>query len=205
MTVDAIKKLSSDRFAVSIDGREIKTTANVLAQFRLFESRGLEPDSVEEFIAESARALAREHALEILSRRSMSEKELRQKLLEKGYDAATAAYCTGWLAERRYLNDAEYARMLVRHYSSKGYGSGRIRSEFLRRGIARNLWDEAFEEMPCGGEKLSSLLRAKLKGDCSAENIRKVSASLFRRGFSWDEIRSAINELEYGSDGSDWC
>ena len=66
----------------------------------------------------------------------MSEKELRQKLLEKGYDAATAAYCTDWLAERRYLNDAEYARMLVRHYSSKGYGSGRIRSEFLRRGIA---------------------------------------------------------------------
>ena len=72
MTVDAIKKLSSDRFAVSIDGREIKTTANVLAQFRLFEGRGLEPDSVEEFIAESARALAREHALEILSRRSIS-------------------------------------------------------------------------------------------------------------------------------------
>ena len=198
MTVDAIKKLSSDRFSVSIDGREIKTTANVLAQFRLFEGRELEPDSVEEFNAESARALAREHALEILSRRQMSERELRQKLTEKGYDEATALYCCNWLTERHFLNDSEYAKLLVRHYISKGYGAGRIRSEFVRRGISKDLWEEALDEIPDESEKLSDLLQKKLKGDLSKENIRKGSNSMFRRGFSWDEIRSAVNAL--GSD-----
>ena len=90
--------------------------------------------------------------------------------------------------------------MLVRHYSSKGYGTGRIRSEFIRRGISRDLWDEALNEMPGGNERLSDILQKKLKGDYSKDNIRKASSSLFRRGFSWDEIRSALNELDIGSD-----
>ncbi len=200
MTVSAIRKLSSERFAVTIGDREIRTTANVLAQFRLFAGRELEPDLFEEFTAESARALAREHALEILSRRQMSEKEMRQKLMEKGYDAITAAYCSDWLAERHYLDDAEYAGMLVRHYSSKGYGIGRIRSEFVRRGISRDLWDKALDEMSGGNERLADMLQKKLRGDYSKDNIRKVSSSLFRRGFSWDEIRSALNELDIKSD-----
>ena len=196
MIVSSIRKLSSERFIVRIDDREIKTTANVLAQFRLFEGRELETESFDEFAAESARALAREHALEILSRRAMSEKELKQKLMEKGYDASLAEYCTGWLADRHYLNDEEYARLLVRHYTSKGYGPGRIRSEFICRGISRDLWEEALDERPEEKDKLSDMLRSRLKGDYSKENIRRVSASLFRRGFSWDEIRSAIASLE---------
>ncbi len=196
MIVSALRKLSSERYIVSIGEREIKTTANVIAQFRLYEGRVLSNESIEEFSAESARALAREHALEILSRRQMSEKELRQKLIDKGYDEATAAYCCEWLKDRHYLNDAEYAGLLVRHYASKGYGAGRIRSEFVRRGIARELWDDAFDELPDSNEKLSDLLRKKLKGDLSKENIRKVSASLFRRGFSWEDIRSAISEFD---------
>ena len=196
MIVSSIRKLSSERFTVSIGDREIKTTANVLAQFRLFEGRELDTESFDEFAAESARALAREHALEILSRRAMSEKELKQKLTDKGYDASVAEYCAGWLADRHYLNDEEYAKLLVRHYTAKGYGPGRIRSEFIRRGISRELWEEALDELPDENGKLTDLMRSKLKGDHSKENIRKVSASLFRRGFSWDEIRSALASLD---------
>ncbi len=201
MTVTAIRKLSSERFIVSISEHDIKTTANVIAQFRLFEGRDLSEKTIEEFSVESARALSREHALEILSRRQMSEKELRRKLIEKGYEDTVAAYCCKWLSEMHYLNDAEYARLLVRHYTAKGYGAGRIRSEFIRRGISKDLWDKAFEEIPDdNSDKLSDLLQKKLKGDLSKENIRKVSNSLFRRGFSWDEIRSALNELENDTD-----
>lgn len=201
MIVSSIRKLSSERYIVGIGDRETKTTANVLAQFRLYEGRELSEDSFEEFLDESARALAREHALEILSRRQMSGKELKQKLTDKGYEESIAAYCCEWLAERHYLNDAEYAKLLVRHYTAKGYGAGRIRAEFLRRGIAKDLWSEAFDELPDGGgDRLSELLQKKLKGDYSKENIRKVSNSLFRRGFSWEEIRSAMDVIGTDSD-----
>ncbi len=195
MTVSAISSLSSARYTVCIGDREIKTTANVIAQFRLYEGRELSKESFEEFTVESARALAREHALEILSRRQMSETELRRKLMEKGYDETIAVYCCNWLTERHFLNDAEYARLLVRHYVAKGYGAGRIRSEFIRRGISKDLWDDALDEIPAESEKLSDMLNKKLKGDLSKENIRRVSNSLFRRGFSWEEIRSAINAI----------
>ena len=196
MTVSSIRKLSSERYIVSIADQEIRTTANVIAQFRLYEGRVLSPDAFEEFSVESARALAREHALEILSRRQMSVKELRQKLIDKGYEDALAEYCCDWLSERHYLNDAEYAKLLVRHYTAKGYGAGRIRSEFIRRGIGRELWDEAIEDIPGDTDKLRDMLKKRLKGDLSKENIRRVSNSLFRRGFTWDEIRSAIDAID---------
>ena len=112
MTVSAIRKLSSERYIVCFGEQEIKTTANVIAQFRLYEGRELSEGSLEEFSGESARALAREHALEILSRRQMSERELRQKLTEKGYDEATALYCCNWLTERHFLDDSEYCEAL---------------------------------------------------------------------------------------------
>ena len=44
-----------------------------------------------------------------------------------------------------FLNDALYAEQVVRHYSAKGYGLRKLRDELYRRGVPRELWDEALE------------------------------------------------------------
>ena len=40
-----------------------------------------------------------------------------------------------WLVGLGYINDREYAGMVVRHYAAKGYGARRVRDELRRRGI----------------------------------------------------------------------
>ena len=42
------------------------------------------------------------------------------------------------------------------------------------------------------GQRLDRFLTARLKDPEDREQIRKVSAALFRRGYSWEEIRSAL-------------
>ena len=50
--------------------------------------------------------------------------------------------------------------------------------------------------MPETDDTLDRLLRAKLRNPDDRDEVRKVSASLVRRGYSWDEVQRALERLE---------
>lgn len=202
MIISSIRQTSPGRLTVCFDdGAEIKSTLGVVTDMRLHSGRVLDEARVEELRLNSGRALARERALEYISRRPMSGKELRDKLLQKGESEDCAQYCVQWLTENGFLNDESYSAAIARHYASKGYGEGRIRAELSRRGIDRELWDDAVEAMPDNSGKIQKFISARLKDPTDRDQIRKVSQALYRRGFSWEEIRAALNS--YNADSED--
>ena len=54
-----------------------------------------------------------------------------------------AAAAVAWLEDIGALDDAAYAASVARHYAAMGYGPVKIRDEFYRRGVPKDLWDEA--------------------------------------------------------------
>ena len=58
------------------------------------------------------------------------------------------------------------------------------------------LADAALEAMPDGADKLDRLIAARLKDPGDRDEVRKLSASLYRRGFSAEEIRSALRRVQ---------
>ena len=114
----------------------------------------------------------------------------------KGEDEETAAYCVDWLCERGFLDDESYAAAVARHYANKGYGAGRVKNELQRRGVERELWEDAIEQMPENEGKMDKFIAARLKDPQDREQVRKVSAALYRRGYSWEEIRAALRRFE---------
>ena len=142
---------------------------------------------------------AKKWALDYL-KRPHSEKELRDKLRQKGVSQADIDTVTALCLDYGFLDDVEYAGMIARHYGAMGYGPGRVRTELSRRGVPKELWDEALAELPAGGETIDRLLAARLRGrDASDRKERdKAAAALFRRGYSWDDIRAAMRR--YGAD-----
>ena len=92
-------------------------------------------------------------------------------------------------------DDAAYAAMLVRHYSAQGCGPARIRDELYRRGVPRELWDEALTQLPPAADAVRKVVAARLRGrPMTQEDSRKLAAALQRRGFSWNDIRPVLNE-----------
>ena len=81
---------------------------------------------------------AKKLALEYL-KRPHSEKELRDKLRQKGAAETDIETVTALCLDYGFVNDAEYAGMIVRRYAGMGYGPGRIRTELNRRGVPREL------------------------------------------------------------------
>lgn len=194
--VSAMRQTSPGRVTVTLcGGEEIKTTLNVVTDLRLYAGRELDGEELKELRAASRSALARNRAMELLSRRPMSEKELIDKLIRKGEDEETAADCARWLRENGFLDDESYAAAVARHYAAKGYGPGRVRAELSRRGVDRELWDDTLEAMPENTDKLDRFIAARLTDPEDRDQVRKVSAALYRRGYSWEEIRSALRRF----------
>ena len=194
--VSAMRQTSPGRVTVTLcGGEEIKTTLNVVTDLRLYSGRELDEEELKELYRASRSALARNRAMELLSRRPMSEKELVDKLIRKGEDEEAARDCARWLREEGFLNDESYAAAVARHYAAKGYGPGRVRAELSRRGVDRELWDGTIEAMPENSEKMDRFIAARLTDPEDRDQVRKVSAALYRRGYSWEEIRSALGRF----------
>ena len=196
MIIRELKSSGSEHITlITDDGREIPTTLGIATELRLFTGKTLEEAQLQLIQNESAAAFARERALNLLSLRPHSRKELRDKLIRKGNEPEAADAAIAWLSEHGYLDDAGYAASVVRHYARKGYGAKRITSELYRRGIARELWDEALKEMPEPDGELDRFLRNRLINPDDPNEVRKVTSALSRRGYSWDEIRSALSRI----------
>ena len=141
---------------------------------------------------------AKERAIALLDRRDYSRRELIRKLMEKGEDPTEAEEAVDHLVEIGFVNDSRYSKLLVRHYAAKGYGEGRVKQELSRRGIDKELWDEALTEMPEQDDAIDRFIARRLRGgEPDRKELKKVTDALLRRGFTYEEVRSAM--LRYNS------
>ena len=197
MVVTALKQSSPGRFLVEFDGGEtLRSTLEAVTDERLYVGKELDEKAFEELKRSSSKALDRQKALEMLSRRPYSRRELKDKLLRRGTDEQSAEDCIAWLDEHGFLDDGEYAGAVARHYSAKGYGAGRVKSELRRRGIERELADETLAELPENTDKIDAYIARRLSDPKDRDSVRKIGAALFRRGYSWEEIRAALRRFD---------
>lgn len=202
--ITALKQTSPGRVTVCLeDGSELRSTLGAVTELRLFTGRELDAEGLSRLRTESQRSLGREKALELLSQRQMSARELVRKLRDKGFDEQTAAFCADWVTERGLLDEESYAAAIVRHYSAKGYGAGRLRQELQKRGIPRELIDEALDARPEDTGKLDSFVAGRLKDPDDRDAVRRLSAALYRRGYSAEEIRGALERARAAFDYED--
>lgn len=196
MLISEIKPIFGERCIIKLsDGCELKVSLSIVADFGLYSGKELSNEESLRLLSAAQESNCRARALRIIGARAMSRAELEKRLIEKGETPENAEAAVCWLEEIRLLDDGQYAGMLVRHYATKGYGRRKIQSELFRRKVPRELWDAAFDEMPEQDDKIDLLLRSKLSENPDRAEIKKATDSLARRGFSWDEIKSALERL----------
>ena len=194
-TVAGLRRLSDTRFELSLDdGETLRIAPEQVADFSLYPDRELTDAELKELRSAAALSHTKDRALRIINARAMSEREMYDRLVEKGESEQNAAAAVAWLLDLHFLNDADYAAAVARHCAAKGYGERRVRDEFYKRKIPRELWDAAMEECPEEDDTLDRLLRARLRGADVSDRaaLKRATDALARRGFGWDEIRAAV-------------
>ena len=195
MKLEKLEPLDSPNYLRLIfeDGKRLKAPAFKVVELGLTPGAEVTP---EVFLAlENAQSLAscKERAVRILTASGLSKKELQKRLVQKGESEEDAEAAVAWLEELHLIDDLETAKQLVRSACLRGYGAARAKSILYEKGIPKELWDEALEELPEMDGAIDTFLRRKLDGRMvDAKQIKKTVDALLRRGHSWSDIRSAL-------------
>ncbi|MEA4945937.1 MAG: regulatory protein RecX [Oscillospiraceae bacterium] len=203
--LDELKQTSPERFTLLFsDGSELKATLNLVTD--RFLRAGMEVNGEEYAALKEACAcsLCQAHALRLIGSQALSRKGLLDKLVQKGEDPENARRAVDYLAELGLLNDEDFAGIVVRHYAGKGYGPGRIRAELYRHGVPKELWDDALGGMPEQDEKIDKFVRARLTDPTDKNQIKKIADGLTRRGYSWREIKAALERFKAALEDTEW-
>ena len=197
-------KHKQERVIVYLEGGDLlRITESELLRFGLSIGLDIDDGTVVELQQSGARSETRVRAANMISARPLSRRELVKRLREKGALESDAEAAADWLEEIGALNDADYASMLVRHYGGMGYGEAKIRDELYRRGVGRELWEDALAASPDAQETIARVIAQKTKGRALDEKGRKrLSDMLLRRGFAWRDVRAAL--AAYGENATEF-
>ena len=190
------------RFLLTLeDGTELRCGPREVMDLHLSPGLELDAEALDTLKDACAAYGVRMKAAEFLSGRAMSAGELRRKLREKGASPEHAEAAALRMAELGVLDEAAYGEMVVRRCAARGYGRKRAEQELMRHMVPREYWETALEGLPDPEDRLDALIAARLKGTVPDEVQRKkLAAWLQRRGYGWEEIRSALRRLEPGWD-----
>lgn len=188
------KRVEGRWLAVLEDGSILRLGEGEVIDFALYAGKELTQEEAQSLMDCARRCGLKEKALELLSRKPQSRREVERKLKEwEASEEETAAICDR-LEELGYLNDESYAALVVRHYGAKGFGEKKIRDELYRRGVPRELWDDALEQAEDPAEALDAFVAKRLAGKIpDRKELKKVSDALARRGYSWSDISAALS------------
>ena len=199
MLITAIEKRKGTQCAVYIEGEyTMMLDAEIVFNKGLRSGIEVNRDEIFELQHQCDLRRTRERALYLLGYKSHTRKELFDKLT-KTSNEELAAEVTERMEELGLINDADYAERYSRQLAnSKGYGVVRIKQELNKKGIDRELAEEALEQLAQTidvDEKLKNVIHKKYMrylGD--KKGIDKTINALIRLGYRFDDIKRVLRQ-----------
>ncbi|PRZ43624.1 regulatory protein [Antricoccus suffuscus] len=157
-------------------------------------------------------ALGTEFCLRKLTAMARTSHELRTAMQGKGYPDDSIRRVLARLTELRYVDDRQFAMMWVEdRHRNRGSSRTALRFELERKGVDRDLIDEALEQIDGAHERARAyqLASAKLRGAPARvrqdeEGLRRrLVGMLARRGYPAGLSYAAVDEaLRDATDGT---
>ena len=150
-------------------------------------------------------------ALDLLSRRSHFESELRAKLAKRDYEEAEVEETLERLRDQGLLDDRQTARDFVRGRLARApQGRRKLRAELAKRRVASEIVTETLDEL-LGDDDLDLARQAaerwrrtRWRPDRDASRQRAALARhLAGRGFSSQAVYSVLDEMPRAEGGAD--
>ena len=139
-------------------------------------------------------------AVRIVSASNVSKRDLEYRLVQKGEDPKQAKQAVAWMSELNLLDDQKTAEQIVQKCIHKGYGLSRAKQALYEKRIPKELWEDALADYPDQSDKILDFLRVRLDAESDERDVRRATDALLRRGHSYQEIRRAMEQLQFDAD-----
>ncbi|HCT65233.1 MAG TPA: hypothetical protein DIC60_08245 [Lachnospiraceae bacterium] len=143
---------------------------------------------------------AQNTALKYLGYKMRTEKEIKDKLIEKEYDDEIIGRVLEFLRKYNYVDDLKYAQSYIKEVQRLNpKGSYAIKHKLRENGVCDNVISEALEDCDLDEEEGAERLLGKKLGErrqVSYKEKKKLHDFLLRRGYSYAIIKKAFDSLE---------
>ena len=157
----------------------------------------IDEDKLKEIVLESEKQVAFNKALSLLNTRFKTKHEIKTYLKEKGFDEFVIDETIEKLIEYKYINDEHYAEAYIN--SNKVKKSKKvIELELLKKGVSQKIINETLANLETESELILTLYTKYMKNkEATFENKQKAIKYLMGKGFSYDDIKKAVNYSDY--------
>ena len=196
MIILSVMQSKKHLVSVKTDEDEYLIDLNTVYDYGLRKGLEVSREKMDEIRHKSDVERAKSRGVWLLSMRAYSSAMLAKKLYadcEK--EAVDEAICE--LTEQGFIDDTAYAKALALELCEYRHMSRRsVRMELQKRGVDRDIIDEAVEELP--EDEVPAILEVIRQKYASCfddeKGRRRMFAGLARKGYGYDDIKQAIEQ-----------
>jgi len=193
--ITALKQQVKNKERVSVfldDKYEFSLSLGELVKYGLKNGDELSPAEAKKFkqVSEDGKTSAR--ALEWVLNRPHSVREFSDYMRRKKTDPSLTERLADEFKGKNYLSDEKFAGWLVELKAGAGKSNRQIRAELFKKGINRELAEQALLEFGDESERLRAII-AKKKTLSRYQDSIKFRRYLISQGFSYDLIKKELD------------
>ena len=151
MRIESVKTSPdrAGRYWVTFEiGEKLPLYRQTVEDFALYAGKELNDQEWETLQSAAGAMSAKMRAVRIVAASSVSKKDLKQRLIQKGEDPGQAAEAVAWMEELHLVDDRNTAEQIVHSCISKGYGAARAKQALYEKRIPLVVWEDALRDYP---------------------------------------------------------
>ena len=187
---------TAGRYNIFVDGEYSFSLDELqLVQYGIHSGQEISDAKLTELQAESDFGKNYIRAIDLISRRLRSEREIRDYAGRKQWSRDNTERVIARLYDRGYLNDLVFAQAFVRsRQSTQKYSRRRIKRDLVNKGISHRIIQQVLDEEAGMADDNDALANLVAKKYHRYDDINKLKAHLARAGFRYDDINKAIEQ-----------
>jgi len=209
-------KKNTKRYVVFIDGKFAFSISDfVLAKYKIKEGLDLSHELIHKILFEENLEYLKQRALDLVSRRPRSEREITNKLEnllkkriskfskllqnDKDISKLLIQETLYFLKKYDYLDDLKFANWIVEQRLNQKKGPLFIKQDLYKKGVNKEIINEALSLIDTSKSIEKSYKQAlkKYKNEINEyKKKQKIYSYLMRQGFSYDDIKALFDDFE---------
>lgn len=202
MKITKIKsQKNKDRVNIYLDDEfAFGLSLEIAYKYSLKKDMIIDNEFIEDVLKSEEQNKANNYATKYLSLKWRTEKEIRDKMIKKGFDEKVINETIVYLKKYDFIDDERFAETYAEEkVRLKKLGGYRIKRELLNKGVDETIADEVIEKysddeyeraLELGNKKIKSY-----KNDDRNAKYRKLGGYLQRRGYSYACVSKVLKEL----------
>lgn len=197
-----VQKRNKDRFNVFVDEEfSFACDGEIVYKYDIKKGNIVNVDELKEIMEEDNFIKCKSSALRTIEKTYKTEKEIIDKLKDKGFEEKTIKRTLEFLKEYNFLNDKKYTEMFVKD-KIKAQGRNKIKFTLMKKGVCEELIKDKINNIDKDEEFNGALTLAQKKYNLIVkreEDKFKIAQKLYRflagKGYGYDCINKVIKQV----------